>query len=145
MPAHLPLFPWLAPKQAAADHRPFMSILCKMFLLPVPFAVATGISSLFWYIGQITNWQFLAGLTAVLAYPMLLGALLLRLMFPIRYRPLLNRRQKLVSIPLILTSALLAGWLWVTIADQHGSVKNPLDLCWWCGVISVLCMTLAFL
>jgi len=141
----LPMRQWFSPKDVNSDQRLFISLLRKMFLLPLPFSVATGMSSLFWYIGQITNWQILGGLTAVLAYPLIMGALLIRLMFPIRHRPLLNLKQKLVALPCILVSALLAGWLWVVLADQNGTAKNPLDLSWWCGLMSALCIALAFL
>lgn len=145
MLTRFPFFQWLAAKGATLDRRPFMSVPGKIVLLPMPFAVATGMSSIFWNIGQITNWQFLGGLTAVLAYPLILIVLLLRLTLPIHYRPLLSLRQKLAAIPFLLASLSLAGWLWVTLADQGGRIRNEWDLSWWCGVISMLCMSLAFL
>lgn len=134
---------WLSAQQAASGHKQMMGALSKMLLAPIPFCIAIIVSSLFWQLGSVTGARFLCGLSAVLAYPFILVPLWLRLLLPIRYQPFLSFRQKIVGIPIILISAVLLGWVWVSAVDRHGG--NPLDLYWWCGLIVVACLSLACL
>jgi hypothetical protein len=134
---------WLSAQQAASSHKQMMGALSKMLLAPIPFCIAIIVSALFWQLGSVTGAMFLCGLSAVLAYPFILVPLWLRLLLPIRYQPFLSFRQKLVGAPIILSLAVLLGWVWVGVVDRHGS--NPLDLYWWCGLIVVTCLSLACL
>src|SRR2546429_4247554 len=54
----------------------FMSVFRKAWLLPIPFCMAAAASSAFWNLGQITGATFLTGLTAILAYPLIIVLLL---------------------------------------------------------------------
>ncbi len=132
------------PKSNRTVSKQMMGALSKAALFPTPFCVATATSAFFWHLGQVTGHPWLASLTAVLAYPLLLIPLLLRLMLPIRYRPLLSLKQKLVGTPLIVFTALLLSWLWVVIVDHNGASTSPFDLYWWCALISVVCICLAY-
>jgi hypothetical protein len=121
-----------------------MGPLAKMLLLPIPFCLATMVSALFWHLGAITGQQFLGDLTAILAYPLILFASLVRLLLPIRYRPLLSTRQKLLWTPIMVIFALVLGWLWFVSVDHEGTAMNPLDLYWWCGLLIAICASLAY-
>jgi len=107
--------------------------------------MATVVCSIFWNLGQMTGWAFLGGLTAVLCYPLILGLLLIRLVAPIRHAPLLSIKQKLVTIPVVIGGAIIAGRVWFVVADHAGISSNPWDLCWWCGLIGITCAILAYL
>lgn len=133
-----------SPKSSGDPRKQLMGALSKATLLPVPFCLSTVASAFFWHLGQVTGHMWLAGLTAVLAYPLLLIPLLLRLLLPISYRPLLSLKQKLVGMPVILFSALLLSWLWVALMDHGGSSASPFDLYWWCALISAACICLAY-
>lgn len=133
-----------SPKSSKNPKKQMMGALSKAALFPVPFCVATMVSAFFWHLGQVTGHMWLAGLTAVLAYPLLLIPLLLRLMLPIRYHPLLSLKQKLVGMPVILFTALLLSWLWLTLMDHSNSSTSPFDLYWWCALISAVCICLAY-
>lgn len=136
---------WLSDQRVAAQQKPVMGVFRKALLVPIPFCIATAACSAFWNIGQLTGATFLGGLTAVLSYPLILGLLLLRLVPPIRHLPLLSIKQKLIGIPAVMTISIGAGWLWVALADQSGAIRNPWDLCWWCGLIGLTCAILAYL
>jgi hypothetical protein len=139
------LLQWLSAQRSTSGHKQLMGSLSKMLLAPIPFCIAVIVSALFWRLGTVTGAGLLGGLSAVLAYPLILLPLLLRLWFPIRYRPLLSFRQKLAWTPIIVVSAMLLGWLWFVLVDQHGRANSPLDLYWWCGLIIVTCVSLAYL
>ncbi len=124
---------------------PFMSVFRKVWLVPIPFCMATFMCSVFWNLGQITNTWFLSGVTAIIAYPLILGVLLQRLILPIRHRPLLDIKRKLVSLPLIIALAIFAGWMWLVVAHDYGVVSSRWDLCWWCALIGITCGVLAYL
>ena len=136
---------WLSDQRLDAQRRPVMGVFRKALLVPIPFCMATAVCSTFWNLGQMTGWAFLGGLTAVLCYPLILGLLLLRLLPPIRHAPLLDIKQKLVSIPVVMGVAIIAGWVWFAMADHAGTSSNPWDLCWWCGLIGITCAILAYL
>ena len=136
---------FLIDQQETTHHRQFMSVYRKTLLIPIPFCIATMISSIFWNLGQMTGAMFLGGLTAVLSYPLILAFLMLRLIFPIRHVPLLNIKQKLVCIPIILGLATIIGWTWFIVVDQSGTIHSPWDLCWWCSLISITCAIVAYL
>ncbi len=141
----LALLQWLSFQRARSGHRQTMGALSKLLLAPIPFCVAIIVSSLFFQLGSVTGHVFLFGLSAVLAYPLILVPALARLMLPIRYQPLLSLKQKIIGTPIMLMAALLLGWIWVVVADRHGTVSNPLDLYWWCGLIVLTCLSLAAL
>ena len=136
---------WLSDQRAAAQQKPVMGVFRKALLIPIPFCIASATFSAFWTIGQLTGATFLGGLTAVLSYPLILALLLPRLILPIRHLPLLSIKQKLIGIPAFMTISICAGWLWVTLADQAGTSRNPWDFCWWCGLIGLTCAVLAYL
>lgn len=135
----------LADQQEATRNRQYMSVYRKTMLMPIPFCIATIVSSTFWNLGQMTGAMFLGGLTAVLSYPLILALMFLRLIPPIRHAPLLNIKQKLVCIPFILGLATIVGWTWFIVVDQSGTIHSPWDLCWWCSLISITCAILAYL
>jgi hypothetical protein len=140
------LLQWLSEQRARGDHKQVMGPLTKALLFPIPFSGATAISALFWHLGQSTGQGFLGGVTSVLAYPLLLIPLLVRLLLPIRYRPLLRvRRHKLAWTPVVLAAATILGWLWMAFVDHNGATTNPLDLYYWCGLLIAVCATLAYL
>ncbi len=136
---------WLAAQQTASSARSLMSIPRKMLLAPIPFCLAIIASALFWRLGTATGGEVLGVVSAVLAYPIILVPLVVRLMLPISYYPLMSLRKKLACIPFILASALLMGWFWLALVDRRGTVGNPLDLYWWCGLIITTCLVLAYL
>jgi hypothetical protein len=136
---------WLSDQRREAQQRPMMGVFRKSLLVPIPFCMATAMCSIFWNLGQISGWGFLGGLTAVLCYPLILGLLLLRLVAPIRHAPLLSIKQKLVTIPVVIVGAIIAGRVWFVVADHAGISSNPWDLCWWCGLIGMTCAILAYL
>lgn len=136
---------WLSDQRVAAQQKPVMGVFRKALLVPFPFCMATAACSAFWNIGQMTGAAFLGGLTAVLSYPLILGLLLLRLVPPIRHLPLLSIKQKLIGIPVVMTLSTFAGWLWLAVVDHSGTISNPWDLCWWCGLIGLTCAILAYL
>lgn len=136
---------WLSNRRVAAQQRPVMGVFRKALLVPIPFCIATVACSAFWNLGQMTGATFLGGLTAILSYPLILGLLLLRLVPPIRHLPLLNFKQKLIGIPVVMALAIFAGWLWLAVVDHSGTMRNPWDLCWWCGLIGLTCAILAYL
>ncbi len=136
---------WLSTKQRSRAQKQKMGVLAKAMLLPVPFCAATALSAFFLHLGQVTGHPLLGGLTAVLAYPLVLFPMLVRVIMPIRYYPLLSLKQKLVGTPLILLGATLLGWLWVILVDHNGTSSNPLDLYWWCALMSAVCVCLAYL
>ncbi len=136
---------WLSDQRAAAQQKPVMGVFRKALLVPIPFCIATAVSSAFWNIGQLTGAAFLGGLTAVVCYPLILGLLFSRLVAPIRHFPLLSVKQKLLGIPAVITISICAGWLWVALADQSDTIRNPWDFCWWCGLIGLTCAILAYL
>ena len=136
---------WLSDQRQEAQQRPLMGVFRKALLVPIPFCIATAVSSTFWNLGQMTGWAFLGGLTAVLCYPLILGLLLLRLVPPIRHAPLLGIKQKLVSIPVVMALAVIVGRVWFAVADHSGTTSNPWDLCWWCLLIGITCAVLAYL
>jgi hypothetical protein len=124
---------------------PYMSVFRKIWLVPVPFCVATVMCSAFWNLGQITGSWLLSEITAVIAYPLVLLLLSLRLFLPVRHNPLLDLNQKLVSLPLTIVSAIFAGWMWSVVADDHGVISSRWDLCWWCMLVGITCGMLAYL
>ena len=136
---------WLSNRRVAAQQKPTMGVFRKALLVLIPFCMATAACSAFWNVGQMTGMTFLGGLTAVLSYPLILGLLLLRLVPPIRHLPLLNLKQKLIGVPVVMALAIFAGWLWLVVVDHSGTMRNPWDLCWWCGLIGFTCATLAYL
>ena len=136
---------WLSNRRVAAQQQPVMGVFRKALLVPIPFCIATAACSAFWNLGQMTGATFLGGLTAILSYPLILGLLLLRLVPPIRHLPLLNFKQKLIGIPVVMALAIFAGWLWLAVVDHSGTMRNPWDLCWWCGLIGLTCAILAYL
>jgi len=136
---------WLSDQRLEAQRRPVMGVFRKLLLVPIPFCMATAMCSIFWNLGQMTGWAFLGGLTAVLCYPLILWLLLLRLLAPIRHAPLLSIKQKLVTIPVVIGGAIIAGRVWFVVADHAGISSNPWDLCWWCGLIGITCAILAYL
>jgi hypothetical protein len=135
-------YSYIPPK---ATPGPFMGAFRKILLVPIPFCIATAVSSTFWNLGQMSGWPFLGGLTAVLCYPLILGLLLLRLLPPIRHTPILSIKQKLVSIPIVMGAAIIAGRVWFVVVDHSGTSSNPWDLSWWCGLIGITCALLAYL
>ena len=136
---------WLSGQRVPAQQKPIMGVFRKTLLVPIPFCMATAACSAFWNIGQMTGATFLGGLTAVLSYPLILGLLLLRLIPPIRHLPLLSIKQKLIGIPVVMTLAALAGCFWLVVVDHSNAIRNPWDLCWWCGLIGLTCAILAYL
>lgn len=139
------LYQWLSDQRVAAQQRPVMGVFKKVLLVPVPFCLATVVSLTFWNLGLMTGMSVLGGITAVLAYIFILLLLLLRLVFPIHHTPLLSFKQKLVSLPIILASAIFAGWFWLAMVDHAGTISNQWGLCVWCGLIGITCATLAYL
>ncbi|HEY7350205.1 MAG TPA: J domain-containing protein [Ktedonobacterales bacterium] len=139
------IFDWFDRQRGAAQERPLISTFRKLWLLPLPFCLATSASSLFWNLGQMLNAPFLGGVTAILAYLLLLAAAFGRLLLPIRHRPLLTLTEKMLCLPVVAAILVLAGWLWITIMDQGGRGSNPWDLCWWCGVLGFTCAWMAYL
>jgi hypothetical protein len=107
--------------------------------------MATFMSSAFWNLGQITGTGFLSGVTAVIAYPLVLVLLLPRLIPPIRHKPLLDFKRKLASLPLTIALAIFAGWIWLMVAGDYGMINSRWDLCWWCALIGVTCGIFAYL
>ncbi len=139
------LLQWLSARRTMSGHKQLMGAFSKMLLAPIPFCLAIIVSSLFWKLGSVTN-QGLFLLSAVLAYPLILVLLLVRIFcFPIRYRPLLSLRRKLIAVPVILIAVPLLSWLWIAVVDRQGAMPNPLDLYWWCSLILVTCVGLAYL
>jgi hypothetical protein len=136
---------WLSNRRVPAQQQPVMGVFRKALLVPIPFCMATVACSAFWNIGQMTGATFLGGLTAILSYPLILGLLLLRLVPAIRHLPLLSIKQKLICIPVVMALAIFAGWLWLAVVDHSGTMRNPWDLCWWCGLIGFTCAILAYL
>lgn len=132
------------PKSTGNPKKQMMGALSKAALFPTPFCAATMASAFFWHLAQTTGHAWLAGLTAVLAYPLLLIPLLLRLMLPIRYCPLLSLKQKLVGTLVLVFTAMLLSWLWVAVIDHNGTTPSPFDLYWWCALISVVSICLAY-
>lgn len=130
--------------RAGGSSSRFMGPLAKMLLLPIPFCLATMMAAFFSRLGELTNQQVLGDLTAIVAYPLILCASLLRIILPIRYRPLLSARQRLLSTPIILFATTVLGWLWVVGVDHAGATMNALDLYWWCGLLIATCATLAY-
>ena len=122
-----------------------MSVFRKAWLLPIPFCMAAAASSAFWNLGQITGATFLTGLTAILAYPLIIVLLLRRLTFPILHRPLLDIKQKLACVPLIIVSAIFAGWIWSVLVDHYHIISSVWNLCWWSALIGITCGILAYL
>jgi len=131
--------------QANDDKKQSMGVFNKAMLLPVPFFLATIVAALFWHLGQVTGYMPLGVISALLAYVCIVIPLSLRLLFPIRHRPLLSLRQKLAVTPLLVFTVVLLGWLWAMIFDQHGPAPNQLDLYFWCGLLMALCISLAYL
>lgn len=136
---------FLSDRQETARRRPIMGVFRKALLVPIPFCMATAVCSTFWNLGQLTGALFLGRLTAILSYPLILVLMFLRLIPPIRHAPLLNIKQKIICLPIIMLLATLVGWIWFTVVDQFGTVSNPWDLCWWCGLIGITCVVLAYL
>lgn len=136
---------WFAVQQRTSDDPCLMSIPRKMMLAPIPFCLAIIASSLFWRLGTATGGEVVGVVSAVLAYPLILIPLVVRLILPIRYIPLMNLRKKLACTPFILASALLLGWLWLALIDRRSPAGSPLDLYWWCGLIITTCLALAYL
>jgi DnaJ domain len=136
------LLQWISAQRA---NKQTMGTFNKMLLAPVPFCITIIVSSLFWQLRTLPDATVPFVLSAVLAYPLILVPLLVRLWFPIRYRPWLDLPEKLVGIPAILIAATLLGALWFAVIDHNGTVPNPLDLYWWCGLITITCVSLACL
>ncbi|HEY4033945.1 MAG TPA: J domain-containing protein [Ktedonobacteraceae bacterium] len=124
---------------------PFMSVFRKVWLAPIPFCMATSVSLAFWNLGQITDNMFLGAVTAIIAYPLIIVLLLHRLIPPIRHTPLLNIKQKLACLPLIIASMVLAGWIWSVLVDHYGIISSMWNLCWWSALIGITCGLLAYL
>jgi hypothetical protein len=136
---------WPSDRKREAQQRPLMGVFRKLLLVPFPFCMATAVCSTFWNLGQMTGWPFLGGLTAILCYPLILWLLVPRLVFSIRHAPLLNIKGKLISIPVVVMGAVLAGWVWFALADHAGATSNRWDFCWWCMLIGITCAILAYL
>lgn len=139
------LLDWIERRRAEAPHRPLLSVGRKLWLFPLPFFLATGASSLFWNLGQLVNAPFLGGVTAVLAYLLLLVTILGRLLLPIRHQTPLTPIERILAIPTLGMILIVAGWLWIALMDHGGRGSNLWDLCWWCGLISFACASIAYL
>jgi len=122
----------------------YMSVFRKVWLIPIPFCMATFMCSAFWNLSQITSAWFLGEVTAIIAYPLVLFLLLTRLITPIIHKPLLNFKQKLASLPLVIGSAIFAGWIWLIVANYYTMIGRW-DLCWWCALIGITCGIIAYL
>jgi hypothetical protein len=136
---------WLSDQKAERASSRFLGIPGKIVLAPIPFCTAIVVSSILWQLGTVTGVQVPGIISAVLAYPVIVISLGVRLMLPIRYYPLLSRQKKLALAPLIVVSALLLAWFWLMVIDHHGTAGNALDVYWWCGLITTTSLTLAFL
>jgi cation transport ATPase len=135
----------LLAQPATSERTQLMGTLSKMLLLPIPFCLPVMVFAFFWHLGNGTGFWLLVKLTAVLAYPLILFPLLVRLWFPIHYRPVLSDREKLISIPITVIVTMLLGWLWYVVADHSGTIINSLDIYWWCSLIVISCASLAYL
>jgi hypothetical protein len=120
-----------------------MGPLRKALLLPVPLCLALAVSSLCVQLGQLTGFVVLGVLGALLAYPGIALPLLLRLLRPIRFRPLLTLRGKLVGIPALLVTASCAGVSWFSLTTPPGAPLSRWEVQGWCGLISATCLVLA--
>lgn len=123
---------------------PYMSVFRKVWLIPIPFCMAAFLGAAFWNLGQITGAWFLCGVTAIIVYPLVLFMALSRLIAPIAHEPLLDLKQKLVSLPFIIALAIVAGWTWSIVAKTSPMIGRW-DLPWWCALISVTCGVIAYL
>jgi hypothetical protein len=123
---------------------PYMSVFRKVWLIPIPFCMATFLCSAFWNLSQITGAWFLCVVTAIIVYPLVLVMTLMRLIAPIIHEPLLDFKQKLVSLPFIVSLAILAGWTWLIVA-KTSTMIGRWDLCWWCALIGIICAVVAYL
>lgn len=120
-----------------------MNPLRKALLLPVPLCLALAISSLCVQLGQLAGFGLLGVLCALLVYPGIALPLLLRLLRPIRFRPLLTLRGKLVGIPTLLVTASCAGFSWFSLTAPPGAPLGRWEVQGWCGLISTTCLVLA--
>jgi hypothetical protein len=120
-----------------------MSVFRKVWLLPIPFCMVTFLSSAFWNLGQITGAWCLCGLTAIVVYPLVLTMTLPCLTASIAHRPLLDFKQKLVSLPFIMALVILAGKTWLIMSNTSATLGRW-DLCWWCALIAVTCGFIAY-
>lgn len=123
----------------------YMSPLRKVLLLPVPFCLALVGSSLCVQLGQLAGFWLLGALCALLVYPVISVPLVLRLLLPIRFRPLLTLKQKLVGVPALLVTASCAGASWFSLTAQSGTHLDRWEVEGWCGLISTTCLVLACL
>ncbi len=123
---------------------PYMSVFRKVWLIPIPFCMAAFLGSAFWNLGQITGAWFLCGVTAIIVYPLVLVMTLSRLIVPIAHEPLLDLKQKLVSLPFIIALAIVAGWTWSIVAKTSPMI-GIWDLPWWCALIGATCGVIAYL
>jgi len=122
----------------------YMSVFRKVWLIPIPFCMAAFLGSAFWNLGQITGDWFLCSVTAIIVYPLVLFMTLSRLIAPIMHEPLLDLKQKLVSLPFITVLAIVAGWSWLLVA-KTSTMIGTWNLCWWCAFVSVICGIIAYL
>lgn len=122
----------------------YMSVFRKVWLIPVPFCMATFLCSAFWNLSQVTSAWFLGEITAIIAYPLVLALLLPRLIVPILHKPILDLRQKFAVLPLIIGLSIFAGWIWLIVADESTAMSRW-DLCWWCALIGITCGSMAYL
>jgi hypothetical protein len=123
----------------------FMGVFRKLWLFPIPFCMATAASSTFWNLGQITGATFLGGLTAVVAYLPIIVLLLRRLTLPILHKPVLEFKQKLACLPLIIVSVIFAGWIWSILVDHYHIISSMWNLCWWSILIGTICGIIDYL
>ena len=143
-PAWLPLFsPRATRPRVGSLRQEYMSPWRKGLLLPVPFCLALAVSALCWQLGQLAGLWLLGLLCALLAYPGIALPLLFRLLLPIRFRPWLSLKQRLVCIPALLVTASCAGASWLALMAQNGAHLGRWEVEWWCGLIGTTCLVLA--
>jgi hypothetical protein len=131
--------------QANGQKKQAMGVVRKLLLVPIPFCTATFIAALFWQLGHVTGYWFLFDLTAILSYPLILFWVFFRLVWFVRFTPILSPLQKAIWTPLILCAATLFGWAWLALIDHNGKTPNPLDTYIWLALVMSVCLGLAYL
>jgi hypothetical protein len=131
--------------QATGQKKRAMGVVRKLLLVPIPFCASTFIAAIFWQLGKATGYWFLFDLTAILSYPLTLVWLFLRLVWFVRFTPILSPLQKALWTPLILIVATLLSWAWLAFADHNGKTPSPLDIYFWLVLFMSVCLGLAYL